>query len=162
RCPLGLIALAVLSLSSVPAIAGEPSEADLNRARERFGAARKLEDAGRWSEALELLQRVAEVKVTPQVRFHIALCYENVGQWTLALDGYAQAAGEAKGTAPDVVTEANEHLRKLEGSIPTVTLRVTGAAALDELSLDRRALPIDDHPLAIRCDPGPHSAEVKR
>lgn len=158
-----LSALALLLLLSDTASAGpERTQADLNQARERFGAARKLEDAGRWREALETFQRVAEVKMTPQVRFHIALCRENLGLWTEALDGYAQAAGEAKGSAPDVTIEANEHIRKLESFMPTVTLRVKGAAVGDELFLDQRALPIDDHPLAIRADPGPHNAEVRR
>ena len=118
------IALALGLLVTRGASAGpEPTEADLNQARERFGEARRLEDAGRWGEALTLLQRVAEVKTTPQVRFHIALCMENIGLWTEALDGYAQAAGEAKGSAPDVVTEANEHIRKLEGSMKRRSLR---------------------------------------
>jgi hypothetical protein len=160
---LPALSLALISLSSGLANAGpEPTDAELTQARERFGAARKLEDAGRWSDALALLDRVAEVKMTPQVRFHIALCRENLGQWTEALDGYAHAADEAKSNAPDVVTEANEHIRKLEGIIPTVTVHVLGAAAGDELFLDRRAVPIDERPLAIRADPGPHSAEVRR
>jgi hypothetical protein len=154
---------ALLSLGSGLASAGpEPTEAELSQARERFGKARQLEDAGRWKEALEQLLRVAEVKMTPQVRFHIALCRENMGLWTEALDGFAQAASEAKGTAPNVMIEANDHIRKLNDSMPTVTLRVNGADASDALFLDRRALPIDDHPLAIRADPGPHRAEVRR
>lgn len=159
----GALMFALLSFGSGLASAGpEPTEAELNQARERFGEARRLEDAGRWKEALEQLLRVAEVKITPQVRFHIALCRENLGLWTEALDGFAQAASEAKGTAPDVMIEANEHIRKLEAAMPTVTLRVNGAAASDELLLDERTLPIDDHPLAIRADPGLHRAEVRR
>ncbi len=61
-----------------------------------------------------------------------------------------------------MVTEANEHLHKLEPAIPTVSLRVEGAAAGDELLLDLRRLPLDDRPLPIRADPGPHTAEVRR
>jgi hypothetical protein len=159
----GALSLAILSFGSGVASAGaEPTEAELSQARERFGEARRLEDAGRWKDALAQLLRVAEVKMTPQVRFHIALCRENMGLWTEALDGYAQAATEAKGSAPDVMLEANEHIRKLEGSMPTVTVRVNGAAAADQLLLDQRVLSIDEHPLAIRADPGPHRAEVRR
>lgn len=142
--------------------AGAPSEADLAQARERFGAARKLEDAGKWAEALTLFQRVAEVKTTPQVRFHVALCMENVGLWTQALDGYAQAVSEAGTSAPEVVKEANEHIRNLTASIPTVTVRVEGGAPGDELYLDRRRIPGEDPPLPLRADPGPHTAEVRR
>lgn len=160
---LGVISFASLSLGSGLASAGpEPTGAQLNQARERFGEARRLEEAGRWRDALTQLLRVAEVKMTPQVRFHIALCWESLGLWTEALDGYAQAAGEAKGSAPDVMQEANEHIRKLDSSMPTVTLRVKGAEVGDALFLDQRPLLIDDHPLAIRADPGPHRAEVRR
>jgi len=161
--PLLALAFAAASLVSPAAFAGtEPSEAELTQARERFAEARRLEDAGRWSEALEELQRVAKVKMTPQVRFHIALCMEHVGLWTQALDMFAQAASEAEGTAPQVVIESKQHIRKLEGELPTLSIHVRGAAPGDELLLDRQALPISAHPLPIRADPGPHSAELRR
>jgi len=160
---LALCALAIGSLLSSPVDAApEHTEAKIAQARERFVAARKLEDAGRWAEALGQLRLVAAVKTTPQVRFHIALCMESLGLWTDALDGYAQAATEAKGTAPDVLLEANEHIHKLEAETPTVSVHVVDAAGGDALFLDRRALPVDEHPLAIRADPGPHRAEVRR
>ncbi|MFT3768938.1 MAG: hypothetical protein QM820_26150 [Minicystis sp.] len=141
---------------------GTPTDAELAQARERFAAGRKLEDGGHWAEALTQFQRVAEVKMTPQVRFHIALCMENVGLWTQALDGYAQAVSEAGAGAPEVVKEANEHARKLEALVPTLSLRVQSPAPNDELYLDRRRIPIDDHPLPVRVDPGPHTAELQR
>lgn len=160
---IALIAFCIGPLLSRPANAAPGrTEAELAQARERFVAARKLEDAGLWAEALAQLKLVAAVKTTPQVRFHIALCMESLGQWTDALDGYAQAAVEAKGIAPDVVAEANEHIHKLETATPTVSVHVVDAVAGDTLFLDRRALPVDDHPLAIRADPGPHRAEVRR
>lgn len=160
----GLLArsLAVaVALHATGVAADAPTPAQLTEARERFAAARKLEDTGRWAEALALFQRVAEVKMTPQVRFHLGLCWENVGLWTQALEAYAQAASEAGAAAPEVVKEANEHARKLEASMPTVSLAVAGAAPGDVLLLDRRAIPIDG-PLAIRVDPGGHTAEVRR
>jgi hypothetical protein len=161
--PLVALALAVLGSTAGARPAGvPPSEAEISQARERFAAARKLEDAGRWAEALTVLQRVAEVKMTPQVRFHIALCLENVGLWTQALEAYDQAIAEAGTSAPEVVKEANEHKSALEQTIPTVSLRVEGAAEGDELLLDRRRLPIDERQQPVRTDPGAHTAEVRR
>ncbi len=139
-----------------------PTEAELTIARERFAVGRRLEDAGQWAEALDIFERVGGVKQTPQVRFHIALCLENIGLWSRALDGYARAATEAAGIAPEVVKEAKEHLRKLEATMPTVSLRIRGAVAGDELFLDGHRLPVDAEPLPMRADPGPHRAEVKR
>jgi hypothetical protein len=168
RTPLArpLVALALAALAIATGVSARadvgPTEAEINQARERFAAARKLENAGHWAEALTLLQRVAEVRTTPQVRFHIALCMEHVGMWTQALDGYAQAASEAGAAAPEVVSEANEHLRALQLTTPTVCLHVAGAASGDELLLDHRSFPADDRPLQIRADPGPHTAEARR
>jgi hypothetical protein len=156
-----LVLTALVTMSGVARAATPPTDAEVSQARERFAAARKLENTGKWAEALTLFQRVAEVKMTPQVRFHVALCMENVGLWTQALDGYQQAIREAT-AAPDVLKEATEHLHKLEAMMPTVSVAVQGAAPGDELYLDRRRLPLDDSPLPIRADPGPHTAEVKR
>ncbi len=141
-----------------------PAEADLERAREQFAEARRLEDRGEWAGALELLQRVAEVKTTPQVRFHLALCKENVGLLTEALEGFARAEREASAPpgAPDVVKESQEHIKALEQRIPTVAIRVHGAERGDDLLLDRRSIPLGDPPLALRADPGAHTAEVRR
>lgn len=153
---------AVVGLSGVTEAAPSPTEAELAHAREEFGAARRLENTGQWAEALAALRRVASVKTTPQVRFHIALCLESVGLWTQALDGYARAATEAIGVAPEVVKEAEEHLRQLAATMPTVSIHVQGAALGDELFLDGRRFPAEEQPLPIRADPGAHTAEVRR
>jgi hypothetical protein len=156
---LALIALCAVALAGAPVLA-EPTAAELTQARERFAAARKLEDGGQWTEALGLLQRVAEVRTTPQVRFHIALCLENLGLWTQALDAYAQVEGEA--AAPEVLVEAREHVRALSANTPTVSLVLTGAQPGDLLLLDNRRVSWDGEPLPIRVDPGPHTVEVQR
>ncbi|MFO0762639.1 MAG: hypothetical protein U0359_39735 [Byssovorax sp.] len=154
---LALAASAPLPADAQPA----PKPADLARARALFKEARALEDAGSWDAALTRLQEVGRVKMTPQVRFHLALCTENVGLWIQALDGYVQAAREAKGTVPEVEAEANEHIRRLHEAIPTVVVKVRGAAAGDAVYLDRRPATIsDDQPLLL--DPGPHEAELRR
>ena len=90
-----LAVVLAVTLVAAPGAPADPTPAELAEAREWFAKARRLEDTGQWSEALELLQRVAAVKTTPQVRFHIALCMENVGLLTQALEGFQRAAREA-------------------------------------------------------------------
>ena len=158
---VALIASTLASVSAASASADPgPTAAELDQARELFGTARRLEDDGRWPEALELFQRIAAVKLTPQVRFHLALCLENVGAWTAALDGFRGADEAARWSAPDVVNEAREHLRALEARVPTVRLRVTGDVSGVALLLDLRGVPLDGRPR--RADPGPHVAELRR
>lgn len=140
----------------------EPSAEAIEEARAWFAEGRRLEDDGRWAEALALFQRVGQVKMTPQVRFHIALCLKKVGSLTKALDQFVQARAEAAGTAPDVVAEAEEHIAELEASIPTVTLSAPGAVDGDNLLVDAQPVPIHEPPVPIRVDPGPHTAEVRR
>lgn len=127
-----------------------------------FAEGRTLEDAGRWAQALDLFQQIAKVKMTPQVRFHIALCMENVGLLTQALEGYAVSAREAETTAPDVVQEAHEHIEALEKRIPILTVEIIGTGAQDELFVDGRRIPRELPSMTMRVDPGPHTIEIRR
>jgi len=160
----GLTLVVPISLAAAQGSAtSDADDAELERARAQFSEGRRLEDAGKWSEALELFQRVAAVKTTPQVRFHVALCLEHVGLWTQALDGYAQAKREAEEQdVREVVREADEHLESLQKRIPTVSVVAPGAAAGDGLWLDGRPIPMGSPPLPMRVDPGPHTAELRR
>src|SRR5271154_5740503 len=81
RAPLAPFLVSWVLVSSMPAQAAEPAQApnlqptptQIQAARELFSAARKDEDALRWADALEKLERVAAVKQTASVRYHIAL-----------------------------------------------------------------------------------------
>jgi thioredoxin-like negative regulator of GroEL len=94
------------------------SAAQLNEARERFSQGRKLEDAGRFEEALVAFRQVARVKTTPQVRFHIALCLMHTNQPVAALEEFHTAIFEAGTTAPNVVAEAKQHIATLSDTTP--------------------------------------------
>ncbi|UQA55752.1 tetratricopeptide repeat protein [Polyangium aurulentum] len=154
------VALAIGTTAPAPALAeSQPTEAQLQQAREQFARGRKLEDEGRWSEALPLFERVAAVKMTPQVRFHIALCLEKTGKLERAREGFEQAAREGKPTAPNVVAEAKEHLAALEKRIPTVTVAVAKMEPGDEVLLDGNAIAIGE-PVAV--DPGSHTLTLRR
>lgn len=103
------------------------SAAQLNEARERFSEGRKLEEAGRFDEALVAFRQVARVKTTPQVRFHIALCLMHTNQPVAAIEEFHTAISEAGTTAPNVVAEAKQHIATLEKQVGVVTIEVSGA-----------------------------------
>jgi hypothetical protein len=159
---------AFLLLASTGAVAvahaqPEPTPQMLAKARAQFKEARRLEDAGQWNAALERFQEIARVKMTPAVRFHLALCAENVGLWTQALDGYAQAVIEARERDDKAVLgEASEHLRALSELVPTLSVQVIGAIAGDELHVDHQKRPLDGGATPLRLDPGPHEVELRR
>src|ERR1700750_421558 len=88
------------ALAAAPARADSaptaPSAADLKAARDLFIAAEKDEDAQRWADALDKLERVAAVKRTSGVRYHTALCEEHLGRLRAALEDYKGAAAQAR------------------------------------------------------------------
>src|SRR5688500_18170811 len=103
-----------LLLHAIPAQAADPTPLQLKRARELFHEAEGHEDRREWPEALRKLRLVAEVKLTPGVRSHIALCEENVGDLAAAHDDYVAALEEAKAThAEEVVVFVTPRLASL-------------------------------------------------
>lgn len=136
-----------------------PTAAELKEAREQFTQGRKLEDEGKFAEALALFQAVGQVKMTPQVRFHIALCLEHTGKLVDALETFRMAAREATSTAPNVVTEANQHIDTLEKRVPTLTVMVVKGRLGDEISVDGRKVTAGS---ALRVDPGGYTVTLRR
>jgi hypothetical protein len=157
-----VLTLAVAAAWASPGFAttsSTPTAEELNEARERFSRGRQLEDEGRFAEALALFQSVGSVKMTPQVRFHIALCLENTGRLAEALATFRLAAQEAGASAPNVVAEANDHIAPLEKRVPTLTVTLVEATPGDEVAVDGRRINRDT---AEPLDPGPHVVVVRR
>jgi len=130
-----------------------PTQAELNEARERFGDARKLEEAGQFQAALERFQQVAKVKMTPQVRFHIALCLMHTDKPVEALTNFRTAIQEAGSSHPNVVNEANQHIATLEKQVAIVTVHVHPEAPTPTVLLDERVVPAR---APFDAEPGPH------
>src|SRR5580658_4739305 len=98
----------VLALLAAPltSLAAEPSKTDLAVARELFSRAERDEDRGLWADAVEKLRRAGSVKMTPGIRFHIALCEEKQGQLAEALGDYVTAEAAARTEGNKDVLEA--------------------------------------------------------
>lgn len=125
---LSLVLAASAVSSPLPARAEEPTASELTAAREIFKHALALEDKGEWSAALTLFEKVAAVKTTPSVRFHIAFCHEHLGRLVEAYDGFSRAKAEAEADGkPENLTvrdQARQHLADLDGRIPKVVIVV--------------------------------------
>lgn len=152
-------------VESPAASAGEPTDAELAAARELFKEGLALEKKGQWEQALGLFDKVANVKLTPQVRYHRALCHEKLGRLVEALNGFELALHEAKNlgsTAADVTENAPPHIAALREQVGFVRLHAAGKVRTSRILLDGKpvlaALLDTDIPL----DPGPHVVEVER
>jgi hypothetical protein len=162
------VALALSGTSfAVPVAAAEPSPAELAAARELFHQALDHEEKEEWERALELFRKVGAVKMTPPVRFHIALCLENLGHLVDAYDEFMRARGEAEGDPkPDAAmlrSQSDKHLADLKARIPRVVLVVQVPIENETI-----AVAIDGKPVnaalfgtPIPLDPGTHKISAK-
>jgi hypothetical protein len=155
RC-LILVAI-LLTAAWTPATARAQNRAALEEARVTYRAALALEAAGDWARALGKMREVARVKLTPQVRFHIARCQQHLGAWIEAVGDYRLAIAEAEAAGiEDVRREGLAALHELEPKIPTIFVRRGRGAEAAIITLD--GMPLGEPSLAagLRLDPGPH------
>jgi hypothetical protein len=135
------------------------SDQDLARARELYNQGVTQEAAGDWAGALATFQNVAKLKMTPQVRFHIARCKEKLGRLNEALGGYRLAEHEATALGDkgaELLEEVQRAREDLEQRVPKlVIVRGEGAEAA-RIELDGVALGEAQIGSEISVDPGPH------
>jgi hypothetical protein len=156
--------LAAALLGASPARAQEPREEQLAAARQLFNEGKDLEKTGQWGDALARFKKVAEVKITPQVRFHIALCEENLGKLVSAINGYEVAAEEARqvgATASDVAQNAPQRAEALRARVPKLRIVITGKMTRSRVLLDKAAIAAGLLDTDIPVDPGAHKVEVE-
>jgi PEGA domain len=159
-------ALVLAATSAGPAVfAGpesKPTPSALDRARSQFHQGLALETAGDWSGALALFQQVAYVKLTPQVRFHIGLCEEHLGQLAAALGDYDLAAHEAdESKVAEVSAQVASRRDELKARIPELTITRGSGGEYASVSLDGVSLGGSSIGIKLPVDPGPHSVEAR-
>jgi hypothetical protein len=157
---LALVAIALSTLAARVALAGDaPSDAQLRAARDLFVAAERDEDEQRWSDALEKLQRVALVKSTSGVRYHMALCEEHLGRLLAALTDYKTAASEAH------TENASDVLRLVDKRIADSTERIPHLVIVLVPSSPDATVRLDGQPVApgvpLSTDPGTHTIDAQ-
>ena len=157
------IAIVASSMVAGPAGHAQTSE-ELVAARKVFTEGKQLEGKGAWAEALEKFKKVAMVKTTPQVRFHIALCEENLGRMVAAINGFELSAEEAKlagSSAAEVEKLAPQRAAALRARIGKLKIEIAGKVIDSKILLDEVAIPPKDFGTEIIVDPGAHVIEVR-
>jgi len=154
----GLFLAAFMAAGSVarPSLA-QPSPEELSQARAKFQQATELEQAGNWAAALQAFREVGQVKMTPQVRYHIALCEENLGRLVAALGGYELAAADADAVGPGFRDEVEASIRRLQARIPHVSIERGPGAEAATIELDGVSLGASSIGVPVPVDPGPHT-----
>ena len=147
------LALALI-FGSGPAYA--QSTADLKRARAQFQRGIELEQAGNYTEAIQEFREVGQVRMTAQVRFHIAFCEEGLGRLVTALGGYDLALAEADTVGPDFKSEVETAITRLKEKIPKILIERGSGADAALVQLDGVDLGASSIGVEVPLDPGPH------
>ena len=135
------------------------TDADVVRARKLYSQGVTQEAAGDWAGALATFEDVARLKLTPQVRFHIARCKEHLGRLNEALGGYRMAEYEASGGGAkehELELEAKKAREDLEARIPK--LKIVRGKDADSIKIELDGVALGDAQVGqeIAVDPGPH------
>jgi len=134
-----------------------PTPSELKKARSQFQRGIELEQASNWSEALQQFREVGAVRMTPQVRFHIAYCEEGLGRLVTALGGYELAQGEADQVGADFKGEVETAVTSLRARIPKLLIERGAGADAAAVQLDGVDLGASSVGVEVPLDPGPHA-----
>ncbi|HMR80489.1 MAG TPA: hypothetical protein PKD61_35515, partial [Polyangiaceae bacterium] len=159
RSPWLLVSLlcGCVALTSAPSpVHAAPDKKALSKARKTFQRATELEQAGNYPAALGLFREVGEVKMTPQVRFHIAFCEAKLGKLVAALGGYELALADAASVGGGFQKEVQTAADDLRARIPKLVIRRGDSAAAARVELDGVALGEASMDTELPVDPGPH------
>lgn len=153
----GLIGASVAHAQGKPA---GPSPKELEAAKKAFFEGLDFEKAEKWAEALKRFEEVAKVRMTPQVRFHIALCKEKMGLLIEALRDFEQAEADAKSEkVGTVLKEAPEHAAAIKGRIPKLKLKLPSDVEKFSVTVDGAAIDAQGAD-EISLNPGTHKVEA--
>jgi hypothetical protein len=161
RCiAAGAVFCAAALAPSGPARADDAgAAASVREARDLFLAAEKDEDDGHWADALEKLQRVAQVKRTPGVRYHTALCEEHLGRLLAALQDYRDAGVQARAeNAADVLKLVDRRIADAAARVPHLVVVLRPDVPDATVQLDGQTI----RPGApVAADPGSHTLDAE-
>jgi hypothetical protein len=156
-----VMAICLFGLLTIAGSARGQSDADLlKKARGQFQQATEMEQAGNYSAALQAFREVGQYKMTPQIRFHIALCEEKLGKLVAALGGYELALADAEAVGPAFKQEVETTVTALRARIPKVVIQRGAGAQAAEIDLDGVTLGNSSLGVESPIDPGPHTVNA--
>jgi len=155
------LGIPLLGVALCPPSAHAQDKKELSKARAQFQRAIEQEQAGNYTQALEQFRDVGQVRMTPQVRFHIATCEEKLGRLVTALGGYELALADAETVGEDFKNEVDTAVTRLRASIPKLLIQRGAGAEAAVIELDGVALGASSVGVPVPLDPGPHSVNAK-
>jgi len=154
--------LLVLLLGRPGVAFAEPTKGEIAAARALFAEGEADEQAGRWADALSKIRRASTVKMTPGIRFHIAVCEEKLAQLVPALDDYAAAQAAAqRENNQEVLDLVAEPLAALKARVPTLKLNVPLGVTGTVVEIDGAPLASGLWGTAVPVESGAHRVQAR-
>jgi len=153
------IAFAVL-FSAGSAIA-QTNASDAAIAQSLFDEGRKLMNEKKFPEACPRLERSYKLDPAPGTLLNLAVCHEEVGKTATAWNEFRDTVTIAKReNRNDRLTFAQQHLKKLDGKISTLTVTDQARESGLEWRLDGAKVGVESFGIALPIDPGTHTIEA--
>ena len=134
----------------------ELTKEQIETARTAFKEGLAAEKEGDYVKALARFEVMAAIKMTPQVRFHLAVCQEKLGRWVEALQNYEVSAKEAlEKKIAEVADVAPTLADRLRPRIPRLVIEL-GVKKPDEVQLDGVVVAPEKLAAPVLVDPGKH------
>jgi hypothetical protein len=154
------LAIACALLSPRPAVAAEPTLAEIAAARRLFTEARAAEDVEDWATAASKIKEAISIKETPGLRFHLAYCEEHVGMLVEALVDYERAEEAARSKNDEVEQKVGPRKEALRKRIPTVTVLLPPDVSDTAMTIDGRPVAAALMGKPVPQNPGRHQIVV--
>jgi tetratricopeptide (TPR) repeat protein len=149
-------ALAALLWGPRPASAADP----VAQAEQLFQEARKLADAGRYSEACPKFQASQKMAPGAGTLLNLGNCYEKLGLWASAYQRFAEVESLShKAGRADREKTAREHMQALEPKLARVTIQTKEDV---QIVLDGEPLDPSLVGKSFPIDPGKHVIEAQK
>ncbi len=153
-----LYATALLAALTVVTAAPELKAGDIETAKDHFEKGKLLVEEGAYAKAVVELKKSYELNALPIVLYNIAVCYDTLQRYALALQYYRYYMKREKNLEADKETEVVERIAKLEKLIGRlrIDVDVTGVEVLiDETlmghsPLDVLSIETGEHTLTLR------------
>lgn len=158
---IGCLVIAALVGAPTATAWAAPSQKELAKARARFQQATELEQAGNYTQALEAFREVGQVRMTPQIRYHIGVCEEKLGKLLTALGSYELALQEATSVDASFAKEVEVRIGQLKARIPKLTVKRGESAKSGRVEIDGVSIGEGSLGTPLPFDPGPRVVEVK-
>lgn len=153
--PALAVALAVAAVSTI----ARASPSDVPAAHKKpYLSAVKLQNEGRYAEALAAFEALPAQARTAIVRIHVAACKQRLGRWREAARELQAIVDDASIDAPTREV-AQSDLGDLKAHVPKIAVRVSKRSGALEVSVDGEPV---DPPAKLELDPGERIVIARR